>query len=63
MRKIIIAMPNCQKCEMLKTQFPEAETVVAQPDELLQFARLSKIQSMPFVVCVGEPHELSEILK
>ncbi len=56
-------MPNCQKCEMLKTQFPEAETVVAQPDELLQFARLSKIQSMPFVVCIGEPHELSEILK
>ena len=63
MRKVIISMPNCQKCEMLKTQCPYAEVVVADPNDLLQFARLAKIQSMPFVVCVGEPHELAEVLK
>ena len=60
MRKVIISMPNCQKCEMLKAQCPDAEVVVAQPNDLLAFAR---IQSMPFVVYVGEPHELAEMLK
>lgn len=63
MRKVIISMPNCQKCEILKTQYPEAEVVVADPNDLLQFARVAKIQSMPFVVCVGEPQELAEVLK
>ena len=63
MRKVIISMPNCQKCEMLKGQFPDAEVVVAQPNELLAFARMVNIQSMPFVVYVGEPHELAEMLK
>lgn len=63
MRKIIISMPNCQKCEMLKRQCPDAEVVSAEPAELLQFARLAGIQSMPFVVCTGEPHELAEVLK
>lgn len=63
MRKIILSMPNCQRCEMLKKQCPDAEVVVAQPAELLQFARLVGIQTMPFVVCVGETNELAEVLK
>lgn len=63
MRKIIVSMENCQKCEMLKAQCPDAEVIKAQPSELLQFARLVGIQSMPFVVCTGEPQELAEMLK
>lgn len=62
MRKIIVSMENCQKCEMLKAQCPDAEVVKAQPSELLQFARLVGIQSMPFVVVTGEPHELAKAL-
>lgn len=56
-------MDNCQKCEMLKAQCPDADVIKAQPAELLQFARLAGIQSMPFVVITGEPHELAEVLK
>ena len=63
MRKIIIAMKDCSKCQMLKTQNPEAESVELQPDELLQFARAVGIQSMPFVVCVGDVQELDGVLK
>lgn len=63
MRKIIIGIPNCQKCQMLKTQNPEAESVELQPDELLQFARAVGIQSMPFLVCVGDVQDLDKILK
>lgn len=63
MKKIIISTDGCQKCEMLKAQCPDAEVVKAQPAELLQFARLVGIQSMPFVVVIGEPHELAEALK
>lgn len=63
MRKIIISIPNCQKCQMLKTQNPDAESVELQPDQLLQFARAVGIQSMPFVVCVGDVSELDGVLK
>lgn len=63
MRKIIIAIPNCPKCKMLMAQRPDAEHIELQPSELLQFARLAGIQSMPFVVCTGEPQELAEVLK
>ena len=63
MRKIIISMENCQKCEMLKAQCPDVEVVKAQPSELLQFARMVGIQSMPFVVVTGEPNELAGVLK
>lgn len=62
MRKIIISMENCQKCEILKAQCPDAEVIKAEPSELLQFARLVGIQSMPFVVVTGEPQELAKIL-
>ena len=56
-------MKDCSKCQMLKTQNPEAESVELQPDELLQFARAVGIQSMPFVVCVGDVQELDGVLK
>lgn len=62
MRKVIISIDGCKKCEMLKAQCPDAEVVKAQPSELLQFARLVGIQSMPFVVVTGEPQELADIL-
>ena len=63
MRKIIISIPNCQKCKMLMAQCPDAEHIELQPAELLQFARATGIQSIPFVVVIGEPHELAEALK
>ena len=63
MRKIIVSMENCQRCEMLKAQCPDAEVVKAEPSELLQFARLVGIQNMPFVVVTGEPQELVEVMK
>ena len=63
MRKIIIGIPNCQKCQMLKLQNPDAESVELQPDQLLQFARAVGIQSMPFVCIVGEINELDGVLK
>ena len=63
MRKIIVSMENCQRCEMLKAQCPDAEVVKAEPSELLQFARLVGIQSMPFLVVTGELNELAEVLK
>jgi hypothetical protein len=63
MRKIIISMENCSKCKTLAEQCPDAEVVKAEPSELLQFARMVGIQSMPFVVCAGEPQELAEVLK
>lgn len=48
---------------MLKTQNPDVDFVELQPDQLLQFARAVGIQSMPFVVCVGEIQELDKVLK
>ena len=60
MRKVIISTDGCQKCEMLKAQCPDAEVVKVEPSELLQFARLVGIQSMPFVV-ITEP--TAEVLK
>lgn len=56
-------MENCQRCEMLKAQCPDAEVVKAEPSELLQFARLVGIQSMPFVCFVGDISDLNKILK
>jgi hypothetical protein len=56
-------MENCQKCEMLKAQCPDAEVIKAEPSELLQFARLVGIQGMPFVCFVGDISDLNKILK
>lgn len=63
MKQVIISTEGCQKCAMLKNMVPDAEFVVANPSEILQFARLVGITSMPFVISVGEPHELETILK
>ena len=63
MRKIIISMKDCSKCKTLKDIHPEAESVELQPDELLQFARAVGIQSMPFVVVVGDVQDLDKVLK
>lgn len=48
---------------MLKAQCPDAEYVTAKPEDILPLARVANIQSMPFVVCVGEVNELAEVLK
>jgi hypothetical protein len=48
---------------MLKRQCPDAEVVTANPDALLPFARMVNVQTMPFVVCIGEPDELESVLK
>lgn len=45
---------------MLMAQCPDAEHIELQPAELLQFARATGIQSMPFVVII-EP--TAEVLK
>lgn len=63
MRKIIISTSGCQKCAMLKAQCPDAEVITVEPAEILQFAKVVGIQSMPFVVCTGEPQELAEVIK
>ena len=62
MRKIILSQEGCSKCKTLAAQCPDAEVIKAEPSELLQFARLVGIQSMPFVVVTGEPQELAKIL-
>ena len=62
MKNIVISMNNCQKCESLKAMCPDAEFIKVDPAEILQFARLVGIQSMPFVVVQGEPSELAKIL-
>ena len=62
MKKIIISIENCQKCNTLKSMAPDVESVVLDPSELLSFARAIGIQSMPFVVTIGEPQELAKDL-
>ena len=63
MKTIIVSIENCQKCAMLKQMAPDVESVVLQPADLLQFARAVGIQSMPFVVMIGEPQELADKIK
>lgn len=63
MKKIIISIENCQKCAMLKQMVPDVDAVVVKPSEILQFAQAVGIQSMPFVVLTGEPHELAGAIK
>ena len=63
MRKIIISIPNCPKCKMLKEMNPDVESVELQPSELLAFARATNITSVPFVCFVGEVQEIDTVLK
>ena len=64
MKSIIVAsIHGCQKCEMLKAMSPETESVLLDPAEIIPFASKVGISSLPFVITVGEPHELSKILE
>ena len=66
MKQIIVGMEDCPRCKMLKEQNPEAEYVNFKGDDmvnLLVFARIVDIKSMPFVITVGEPNELNKVLK
>lgn len=63
MRKIIVGLPNCQNCNMLKNACPDAEKVDMNPADLLNFARALDIKSIPFVVCVGDVGELENELR
>lgn len=63
MKKIIISIENCSKCNTLKTLAPDVDSVTLEPSTILQFARAVGIQSMPFVVVIGEPQELAKDLK
>ena len=56
-------MAGCHKCKTLKEQNPDAEYVEVQPNDILPLARAVNIQSMPFLVIVGEPQELDKQLK
>lgn len=59
----IITMQGCSKCRMLKDMCPDTEAVEVDQAALLAFAREAGIASMPFVVVLGEPHELANVLK
>lgn len=59
----IITMQNCPKCRLLKDMCPNTEAVELDQETILAFARKVGIQSMPFVVTVGEPAELAKVIK
>lgn len=63
MQKIIVSMPGCSKCAMLKDQCKDTKAVEVPQDVLLAFARAVGICSMPFVVTTGEPQELEYDIK
>jgi hypothetical protein len=48
---------------MLHEQVPDAEVVEMKQELLLALARELDIRSLPIVLLVGEPQELSETLK
>jgi len=63
MKAKIISMNNCQKCQMLKALVPDADVVMVEPLDIIQFARVADIKVMPFVVLLGEPQELADKIK
>lgn len=62
MRKVIVGIPGCSKCKRLKDSNPDAEYIETKPETILPLARELKFSEMPFIVCTGNPEELSEIL-
>lgn len=62
MRKIIISMENCQRCETLKAQCPDAEVVELDQATLLALARATNVKMMPMVLLSDEVNELAEVL-
>lgn len=63
MRKIIIGIPGCGKCKMLKELCPQAEYIEVKPQDILFAARELKLTSMPFAVITGDVEELAKQLK
>lgn len=63
MKTTIISIPLCHKCETLKTQCSDTESVIMQPNDLLPFARAVGIREMPFVVITGDVEELKKLIK
>ena len=60
MQSIIIASKDgCSKCNMLKTMVPDAKVYELDPKDIVAFARLCGVSSIPFVVTTGEPDELA----
>ena len=63
MKAVIVGLPNCQNCNMLKNACPDVDKVELNPVDMLNFARAVGIKSVPFVVFVGEVDELERVLK
>ena len=63
MEKIIVSMPGCGKCAMLKDQCKDTKCVEVPQDVLLAFARAVGICSMPFVIVTGDPQQLEKEIK
>lgn len=63
MKHAILGMQGCQKCKMLHELHPEAQYIEADQDLLMSIARATGYTSLPFVVSVGEPQELADIIK
>lgn len=63
MKAVIIGMPNCQNCNMLKGACPDVEKIEMNPVDILNFARVVGIKSVPFVVLTGDVGELQAALK
>lgn len=63
MRKIIVGMDGCPKCKRLAELNPDAEYIEANQELLMSIARATGYTSLPFVVSVGEPQELADIIK
>lgn len=64
MKSVILGSnQGCQKCAMLKAMNPDVESILLDPQDLIPFAAKLGISSLPIVVSVGEPYELSKILE
>lgn len=63
MQAKIITMPMCSKCRSLKDACPDTECIELDQAEILEFARKVGIRSMPFVILIGEPGELTQVVK
>lgn len=63
MKAKIISMENCQRCAMLKMLSPDTDVLTVEPMDIVEFARLAKISTMPFVILTGEPQELADKIK
>lgn len=63
MKSVVIASKDgCSKCKMLENMVPGAEIYRLDPKDIVAFARLCGVSSIPFVVTTGEPEELAYLL-